>query len=54
MCFSFNPTEEIVPCVAVDLVCLLERVNSGSSYVAILNQTLGFSSFSIDKVNYIN
>lgn len=37
--FTFFP-EEIVPYVAVDLVCPLEKVNSGFSYfscVAILN-----------------
>lgn len=33
-------SEETVPYVAMESVCLWEEMNSGSSYVAILNQNL--------------
>lgn len=33
-------SEETVPYVAVALVCLREKVSSGSSYISILNQIL--------------
>ena len=49
MCRSSSPSfrfccccccfpEEIVPYLAVDLVCLLEKISSGTSYIMILNQ----------------
>lgn len=38
--FFFPPPEEIVLCVAVDLVCLWEEMSLGSSFVAILNWNL--------------
>lgn len=36
--FSFFPPEEIVAYVAVDSMCLWEKVNPGASYVNIFNQ----------------
>lgn len=37
----FRPlSEEIVPCAAVDTVCLWDEVSSGSSYIAVLNHFL--------------
>lgn len=33
-------SEEIVPCAAVDTVCLWDEVSSGSSYIAVLNHFL--------------
>ena len=49
-CFALFPLEELVLYIAVDLVCSWEEINSGSSYLTILNQNLAWYSNLFNRV----